>query len=210
MSEKKITGTLCEYLSSLGLCQFKIAETEKYAHVTYFFNGGENRPFSNENQILIPSPRDVATYDLKPEMSAHKITARLLSALDQNYQFLCANYANCDMVGHTGNYQAAVKAVEITDQCIGKLMKKCLENDIALVLTADHGNCDQMVYDDGRPHTSHSNAPVPFAICHPKLKGLNPRPTGGRELALQDVSPTILSCLGIECPQAFTGRSIFP
>ena len=207
--KEKISETLSETLSSLGHRQFKIAETEKYAHVTYFFNGGEKKPFANEDQVLIPSPREVATYDLKPEMSAHEVTRRLLGALEEDYQFLCVNYANCDMVGHTGNYQAAVKAVEIVDQCVGKLVGKCRENNVALMVTADHGNCDQMVYENGHPHTSHSSAPVPFLLCHPKLEGVH-CPAAHADLALKDVSPTILSCLGIEYPRSFVGQSIFP
>ena len=206
--KKKLTDTLCGYLSSQGLRQFKIAETEKYAHVTYFFNGGETRPFTGEDQVLIPSPRDVATYDLKPQMSANEVTARLLSVLDEDYQFYCVNYANCDMVGHTGNYLAAIKAVEAVDQCVGQLMKKCLEDGTALLLTADHGNCDQMAYQDGTPHTSHTDAPVPFTLCHPQLKDAPLQPTHN-DLALRDVAPTILHCLGIETPEAFTGKPIF-
>lgn len=209
-NKEKLSGTLCEYLAHLNHRQFKIAETEKYAHITYFFNGGKSEPFTNEDRVLVPSPKDIATYDLKPEMSAWEITDHLLRALDQDYKFLCVNYANCDMVGHTGNYRAAVKAVEVVDQCVGKLIKKCREKKIALILTADHGNCDQMVYSDGTPHTAHSTAPVPFAIYHPSLKntlfesGNEPTP-----YSLKDVAPTTLACLGIPAPPLFTGKIIF-
>ncbi|MCY4644195.1 MAG: 2,3-bisphosphoglycerate-independent phosphoglycerate mutase [Bacteriovoracales bacterium] len=209
---EKVSQTLCEHLSFLGLRQFKIAETEKYAHVTYFLNGGEKTPFAREDRVLVPSPRDVATYDLKPEMSAEEVTDRLLSALGEEkeggYRFLCANYANGDMVGHTGNYEAAVKAMEYVDHCVGRLMDRCLEEGIVLMVTADHGNCDQMTYEDGRPHTSHSKAPVPFVICHPALRSAKLE-VAGPHLSLQDVAPTVLSCLGIDNPKAFVGRPIF-
>ena len=208
-TKKKSRELLAKPSRHLATANLKLPRQKKYAHVTYFFNGGETRPFAREDQVLIPSPKDVATYDLKPEMSAHEVTHRLLCALEEDYQFLCVNYANCDMVGHTGNYLAAVKAVETVDQCVGKLMEKCRENNITLILTADHGNCDQMVYEDGHPHTSHSDAPVPFVVCHPKLEGVRLQPTD-TDLALKDVSPTILSCLDIAYPQSFAGQSIFP
>ena len=207
--KEKLSGTLCEYLSTLGHHQFKIAETEKYAHITYFFNGGENQPFPLEDRILISSPQDVATYDLKPEMSAHQVTTNLLQALEKNYKFLCVNYANCDMVGHTGNYQAAIKAVETVDWCLGELMKKCLQKKITLILTADHGNCDQMAHPDGSPHTAHSDAPVPFSLYHPDLKDASWKTDDGF-YSLKDVAPTILACLGIAPPTRFTGQTIFP
>lgn len=207
--KERVPGGLSEYLSDLNLAQFKIAETEKYAHVTYFFNGGEKKPFPKEEQVLIPSPKEVATYDLKPEMSAHEVTARLLKALDNpDYKFFLVNFANGDMVGHTGKYEAAVKAVEVLDQCVAKLYKKCAEKNIVMMITADHGNCDQMVYPDGAPHTSHTDAPVPFCIVHPKLKGAKLILAEG-EHALKDVAPTILSALNIPEPKSFLGHSIF-
>ena len=206
---EKVQQTLSEHLSSLGHRQFKIAETEKYAHVTYFFNGGQVKPFAGEKQVLVPSPQDVATYDQRPAMSAQEVTKRLLCALQEDYQFLCVNYANGDMVGHTGNYLAAVKAMEVVDQCVGKLVEQCQQSNVALILTADHGNCDQMVHEDGSPHTAHSSAPVPLVVCHPRLRGLSLSPASG-SLALKDVAPTVLACLGISAPEAFTGQVIFP
>lgn len=209
--KEKIKGTLSEYLSTLTKKQFKIAETEKYAHVTYFFNGGEEAPFQGEERCLIQSPRDVATYDLKPEMSAFKVTEKLIEALDdKSFSFYLVNFANADMVGHTGKFEAAVKAIEAVDECIGRLYQKCAEQNITLILTADHGNADQMIYDDGGPHTSHSDAEVPFCVVHPSLKD---RPvmvnTDSKILALKDVAPTVIKILNLPKPKDFTGNSIF-
>ncbi len=206
--KEKLKGTLGEYLSSLGIKQYRIAETEKYAHVTYFFNGGETKPFKGETQKLIPSPREVKTYDEKPEMSAPEVTEALLRALDEDYQFYVVNYANSDMVGHTGNYEAAVKAIEALDTFVQQIAKKAQENSIPMIITADHGNSDEMVYPDGSPHTSHTKAPVPFCLVHPKLKDQTLVPRGS-SLALKDVAPTILNILGIEKPATMTGESIF-
>lgn len=205
--KEKIDGVLSEYLSRKNLKQLKIAETEKYAHVTFFFNGGQKQPFPNEDHVLINSPKEVATYDEKPEMSAPEVTEKLLAALDQDYQFLLVNFANSDMVGHTGNYEAAVKAVETLDHSVKQLLDKCQENGITLLLTADHGNSDQMVYDDGSPHTSHTGAPVPFVAYHPTLKGVDLSKEG--HFALKDVASTVLYSLGIEAPSNFSGESIF-
>ncbi|GAB4421192.1 MAG: 2,3-bisphosphoglycerate-independent phosphoglycerate mutase [Bacteriovoracaceae bacterium] len=207
--KERIPGGLSEYLSQNGMAQFKIAETEKYAHVTYFFNGGEKKPFPKEKQVLIPSPKEVATYDLKPEMSARQVTEKLIEALDDNtYKFYLVNFANGDMVGHTGNYNAAVEAVQILDECLAKLAKKCAEKNILMMITADHGNCDQMVYPDGVPHTSHTGAPVPFCIVHPKLKDKK-IPLSEGHLALKDVASTVLYSLGITIPNNFEGSPIF-
>lgn len=209
--KEKIKGTLSEYLSTIGKKQFKIAETEKYAHVTYFFNGGEKVPFPGEEQSLIPSPRDVATYDLKPEMSAPLVTSTLLEKLgDKSITLYLVNYANADMVGHSGNFEATVKAVEALDSCVDQLAKKCAEENIAMLITADHGNADQMVYSEGGKMTSHSDSEVPFCVVHPKLKGvgimLNQE---SKILALKDVAPTVLKILNIPKPAEFTGHSIF-
>lgn len=206
--KEKLKGTLGEYLSSIGLKQYRIAETEKYAHVTYFFNGGETRPFDGETQKLIPSPRDVNTYDEKPEMSAQEVTTTLLHALEEDHDVFVVNFANSDMVGHTGNYEAAKKAIEVLDSCVNKLADKALELGIAMMITADHGNSDEMVYSDGSPHTSHTKAPVPFCILHPNLKGKELE-IGGIDLALKDVAPTMLYTMGIEKPDTMTGNSIF-
>lgn len=208
--KERVPGGLSEFLSEQGHSQYKIAETEKYAHVTFFFNGGEKRPFPNEEHVLVPSPKDVSTYDEKPEMSAFEVKDRLVSALgNKDYKFFLVNFANSDMVGHTGKFEAAVKAIETLDQCVGDLIQKCKEENIALLLTADHGNSDVMVYPDGKPHTSHTGAPVPFAVFHPSLKGEKGLLNGEEEFALMDVSPTILHVLDIPCPSNFEGKTIF-
>jgi len=209
--KEKIPGTLAAYLAKLGKKQFKIAETEKYAHVTYFFNGGETQPFPGEERLLIPSPREVATYDLKPQMSAPEVCEALLQKLsNRSVTLFVVNFANCDMVGHTGNYAAAVKAVEAVDTCLGMLVRKCAEEDVTLLITADHGNADQMTYPDGSAHTSHSDALVPFAIVHPKLKDQKLTARTASDLALKDVAPTVLAVLGIPKPQDFSGEAVFP
>lgn len=209
-NREKVRGTVSEYLSKLGKKQLKIAETEKYAHVTYFFNGGEEKPFEGEERILINSPKDVATYDLKPQMSAPDVLKNLLLKLDDDsYTFYVVNFANPDMVGHTGNYEAAVKAMEYVDECIGKLTEKCLRNDIAMLITADHGNCDQMVYEDGSPHTSHSSANVPFALVKKGLEKVEVKINNPQKNALKDVAPTVIYLLGLDKPKDFQGNTIF-
>lgn len=208
-NREKVKGTLSEYLSSLGKKQLKIAETEKYAHVTYFFNGGEETPFDGEKRILVNSPKDVATYDLKPEMSAPEVLEKLLVELDDNsYTVYIVNFANPDMVGHTGNYQAAVKAMETIDCCIKSLSEKCLQNEISMLVTADHGNCDQMVYPDGSPHTSHSGANVPFALIQKGLENSSIT-SGNKDYALNDIAPTMLHLLGIKKNKEMEGTTIF-
>lgn len=208
-NREKIQGTLSEFLSQKGLKHLKIAETEKYAHVTYFFNGGNEVPFDGEDRILIDSPRDVATYDLKPEMSAPKVLEELTKKLDDDsYSVYIVNFANPDMVGHTGKYEAAVKAMEYIDHCIGTLKEKCLENDISMLITADHGNCDQMVYPDGSPHTSHSGANVPFALVQKEIENKEVK-INTKDIALKDVSPTIVYLLGMDKPKEFTGNTVF-
>lgn len=207
-NKEKVKGTLVEYLSSQKKKVLKIAETEKYAHVTYFFNGGEEKPFDGEERILVNSPKDVATYDLKPQMSAPEVLSKLSEKLeDKSFSLYVVNFANPDMVGHTGNYDASILAMQEVDRCLGELEKKCLNENITMLITADHGNCDQMVYDDGSAHTSHSKADVPFILIHPNK---NAKATVSTEdLALKDVAPTILYLLGIEPPTSFTGKTIF-
>lgn len=209
--KEKIRGGLAEYLASLGKGQFKIAETEKYAHVTYFFNGGEEKPFPGEERCLVQSPRDVATYDEKPEMSSTEVTEKLTAALrDKKFSFYLVNYANADMVGHSGNFDATVRAIEALDVAVGKLKTVCEEENVTMIITADHGNADQMTYEDGGQHTSHSDAEVPLVIVHPKLRDqnimVNPE---NKIVALKDVAPTVLKILNINKPQAFTGHSVF-
>ena len=207
--KEKVEGGLSEFLSKKGLKQFKIAETEKFAHITYFFNGGHRDPFPNEERALIPSPREVATYDQKPEMSAGPVLEKLVSTIKENkHKFYLVNFANSDMVGHTGNFKAAVSAIETIDHCIEVLMKTCAENNVAMVLTADHGNSDQMEHEDGTPHTAHTTALVPFSVFHPSLKNKNLEKEKGA-YALRDVAPTILEIMGLSCPEEFTGKPIF-
>lgn len=207
--KEKIPGTLSQYLSSLGKKQFKIAETEKYAHVTFFFNGGEKTPFPGEEQVLIPSPKEVATYDQKPEMSAYLVLDRLSEALsNKDYSFYLVNFANSDMVGHTGNYSAAVKAIEALDKCIVKLMNKCEEENITMLITADHGNSDQMIYENGDIHTSHTDSKVPFIVFDKRLKQQKLELSAGPH-ALKDVAPTVLSVLGLKQAPNFEGQPIF-
>ncbi len=195
---QNLTNTLGEFAYKHNLNQLRIAETEKYAHVTYFFDGGYEKNYSSMNKILIPSPK-VATYDLKPEMSAKEITEKLLKELDKDiYDIVILNYANGDMVGHTGNYEAAVKAVEYLDTCLEKLYNKVNSMNGILIITADHGNCDVMWDKNKTPITSHTTNPVPFIITKKELK-LN---SG----ILADIAPTIISLLNLEIPKEMTGK----
>lgn len=208
-NKEKISGGLSEFISKKGLKQFKIAETEKYAHVTYFFNGGEKKPFEGEEHVLVPSPREVETYDEKPQMSAPEVTQKLTEALqNNNHDVYIVNFANSDMIGHTGNYDAAVSSIETLDDCLKKLIDVCQEEDLTFILTADHGNSDQMIYADGTPHTSHTTAKVPFCVFNKKLKGKKLK-INGEKHALKDVAPTILYIMGIEPPESFSGVNVF-
>ena len=195
---QELNNTLGEYLAGKGLKQLRIAETEKYAHVTYFFDGGIDKDLPLENRILIPSPK-VATYDLKPEMSAYEITDKLLSVMDE-YDFIVLNYANGDMVGHTGVFDATVKAVSVVSECVGKLYNKAMELGYTMVITADHGNSDYMLDDDENIITSHSTSKVPFIITDQNYKLKNGK--------LADIAPTILDIMGIEIPREMTGDSL--
>jgi 2,3-bisphosphoglycerate-independent phosphoglycerate mutase len=199
---QQLTCTLAECVSRSGKRQVHIAETEKYAHVTFFFNGRREEPFEGEKRILIPSPKDVATYDLKPEMSVHLVAEAVCNELQaKEAAFVMCNFAPPDMVGHTGNLNAAVQAVEATDRAIGKVWNECLANDYALFVTADHGNAEQMTTSQGNPHTAHTCADVPFVMaCREKGKRIE------AEGALCDVAPTILHWLCIEIPPQMTGR----
>ena len=195
---QKLDNTLGEYLSSKGVKQLRIAETEKYAHVTYFFDGGLEKDLKECDRILIPSPK-VATYDLKPEMSAYEITDKLISIMD-NYDFVVLNFANGDMVGHTGVFDATVKAVEVVDECIGRIYEKCSELGYTLIVTADHGNSDYMLDDSDNIITSHSIFPVPLIITDEKYKL--------KDGKLADIAPTILDVMGIRIPSEMTGNSL--
>ncbi|WP_138203737.1 2,3-bisphosphoglycerate-independent phosphoglycerate mutase [Haloimpatiens lingqiaonensis] len=200
-----LENTLGEYISSLGKKQLRIAETEKYAHVTFFFNGGVEAPNEGEDRALIPSPK-VATYDLKPEMSAYEVTEELLKRLDEDkYDLIILNYANPDMVGHTGVFEAAKKAIETVDECIGKVVNKVLEKDGTVFITADHGNSEQMIdYSTGKPMTAHTTGPVPFLYVSNNSAGKTLK-DGGK---LADIAPTILKEMGIQKPEEMTGEAI--
>ena len=189
-----------EYISGLGLKQLRIAETEKYAHVTFFFNGQVEEPYPGEDRILVPSPK-VATYDLKPEMSAFEVTDKVLEAVESGkYDFIILNFANSDMVGHTGVMEAAVKAIEALDSCIGKIEKKVLEAGGQILLTADHGNSDEMIDDEGNVVTSHSLNPVPLYHISSEPQELK---SGG---CLADIMPTLLTLAGVPVPEEMTGK----
>jgi 2,3-bisphosphoglycerate-independent phosphoglycerate mutase len=192
------------YLSRLGLRQLHLAETEKYAHVTYFFNGGVEEPLPGENRILVPSRRDVPTYDLAPEMSAGAITDRLVEAIGSGtYDFIIANYANPDMVGHTGVWDAAVRAAEVVDLCLARVAEASQTADSALVVTADHGNIEEMRDATGQPQTAHTNSPVPLVLVAERWKG-----AALRDGILADVAPTICTLMGLPAPPTMTGRSL--
>lgn len=198
-----LKNTLGEVLSKNGITQLRLAETEKYAHVTFFFNGGVERPNPGEDRVLVPSPK-VATYDLKPEMSAVEVTDKFLELFHLGkYGVIIVNYANPDMVGHTGDMDAAIKAVETVDHCLGRLVEAVLEKDGTILITADHGNADVMRDEEGRICTAHTTNPVPFILISRDAAGMALR--DGR---LEDVAPTILHLLGIPQPQEMTGKSL--
>ncbi|MGN0961127.1 MAG: 2,3-bisphosphoglycerate-independent phosphoglycerate mutase [Christensenellales bacterium] len=199
---KDIKNTLGEYLADEEKTQLRIAETEKYAHVTFFFNGGVEKPNKLEDRILIPSPK-VATYDMQPQMSAEEVTENVLKAIGK-YDVIILNYANCDMVGHTGVFNAAVKAVETVDTCVGKVADKILEVGGVMLLTADHGNAEVMQFEDGSPCTSHTTNLVPFSVVGDDYIGCLLK----EDMALCDIAPTMLEILGLEKPAEMTGESI--
>ncbi len=196
-----IKNSLTEYLSKMGVSQLHIAETEKYAHVTFFFNGGIEKQYAKEERELVPSPK-VATYDLAPEMSADEITNKTIAAIDSDkYDVIILNFANCDMVGHTGDYQAAIIATEVVDRNIKRLEEKIKQKNMVMIITSDHGNAEEMIKEDGQPMTAHTTNPVIFTVvghdC--RLK------EGGR---LADVAPTILEIMGFEKPEEMTGQKL--
>lgn len=202
--QQTLNNTLGEYLSSLGKKQLRLAETEKYAHVTFFFNGGIEQPNDGEDRILIPSPK-VATYDLKPEMSAYEVTDALVENINaQKYDLIIINYANSDMVGHTGVIEAAEKAVEAVDKCVGRVVEAVKKTGSVLFICADHGNSDQMVdYTTGEPFTAHTTNPVPFILVN-YTDGIKLR-EGGR---LADIAPTLLDIMNIPVPEEMTGKTL--
>ena len=202
-----LSNILGGVLADAGLKQLRIAETEKYAHVTFFFNGGSEVPFPGEDRILIPSPKEVATYDQKPEMSAFAVTDELLAKLDQDlYDVIILNFANCDMVGHSGILGAAIKAVEAVDACVGRIVSKIREKGGVALITADHGNAEQMADANGKPFTSHTNNPVWLLLVDENRKNISLR-EGGR---LADIAPTMLKILGLGQPLEMTGESLVP
>lgn len=198
---QSLKNTLGEYISDKGMAQLRIAETEKYAHVTFFFNGGVEKQYEGEDRILVKSP-SVATYDLQPEMSAYEVTDKLVPAIKSGkYDMIILNFANCDMVGHTGVFDAAVKAVEAVDECVGRVVTAIQEMGGVALITADHGNADKMVDADGEPFTAHTTNPVPFCVVGYDCELRE----GGR---LADIAPTMLQILGLEQPAEMDGVSL--
>ena len=196
---EKLKDTLGEVLSINNKKQIRIAETEKYPHVTFFFNGGNEKILKNEKRILCNSPK-VPTYDLKPEMSAYEIINKIIPEIEsKSADFICLNFANPDMVGHTGNFNAAVKACETVDECMGKVVDKCIENDYSLIIIADHGNSDVMINNDGSANTAHTTNPVPIIIVDKEIEKVD-------DGILADIAPTILNILNIEKPKLMTGK----
>ena len=199
--EEELKNTFGEVVSKNGLKQLRIAETEKYAHVTFFFNGGEERQYEGEDRILIPSPK-VATYDMQPEMSAYEVTDNVVKVInEQKYDTIILNYANPDMVGHTGVLEAAIKAMEAIDECVGRVVEAIENVGGVLLITADHGNLEQMVdYTTGEPHTAHTTNPVPLILV-----GMDAKLKEGK---LADLAPTMLDIMGIKKPKEMTGKSL--
>ena len=196
---------LGEEVSRAGLHQLRIAETEKYAHVTYFFNGGEEEPFPKEDRVLIPSPREVATYDQKPQMSAFEITDELVRRIEQGgYVLIVVNYANGDMVGHTGVLDAAIEACEAVDTCVGRIVEPWRSRGYAAVITADHGNAEKMLDENGGPFTAHTTSPVPLYLVDDSRKD-----TPLSEGILADIAPTLLELMGLAIPGEMTGKVLF-
>ncbi|HCC46120.1 MAG TPA: 2,3-bisphosphoglycerate-independent phosphoglycerate mutase, partial [Gammaproteobacteria bacterium] len=201
---QSIKNSLGEYIANLNLKQLRLAETEKYAHVTFFFSGGREKEFIGEERILVPSP-EIATYDLKPQMSAPAVTDELVEAIkNKKYSLIVCNYANGDMVGHTGNFEAAVEAVECIDECLGRIVAALEQADGQCLITADHGNVEQMSdAESAQPHTAHTALKVPFIyVGRRDIKLLN---EGG---VLSDVAPTMIDLMGLEPPKEMTGRSL--
>ena len=197
-----VNNTLGEYLSALGKKQLHIAETEKYAHVTFFFNGGREAPYEGEDRILVPSPK-VATYDLKPEMSAYEVKAKLVEAINtQKYDFIVVNYANGDMVGHTGVYEAIQKACVAIDECVMDTVEACKANDYEVIIIADHGNADNAINPDGTPNTAHSLNPVPFVYVTAN------KDAKVKDGVLADVAPSILKIMDLKQPEEMTGHNL--
>jgi 2,3-bisphosphoglycerate-independent phosphoglycerate mutase len=200
--EQEVRNTLAEVLAAAGARQLHCAETEKYAHVTYFFNGGREQEWPGETRVLVPSPREVGTYDKKPEMSAPEVARRFSAAIGGGYRFGIVNFANPDMVGHTGSIPAATAAVEATDRCLGEVLGAVEAAGGTALVTADHGNAETMLAEDGvSPHTAHTTNPVPLVVTVPGA-------TLGEGGELSDLAPTCLDLLGIPTPPEMTGRTL--
>ena len=198
---QEITGTFGEYIADLGLTQLRIAETEKYAHVTFFFNGGVEEPYPGEDRVLIDSPKEFATYDLIPEMSAIAVAEACVAWIRSGkYDVIILNFANCDMVGHTGDFQAAVKATEVVDACVKQVVEATMDMGGIAIVTSDHGNAECMIAPDGAPATSHTTNRVPLTIVGADVKL--------KEGRLSDIAPTILELMGLEQPKEMTGKSL--
>jgi 2,3-bisphosphoglycerate-independent phosphoglycerate mutase len=196
-----IVETLGEVVANAAKKQIRIAETEKYPHVTFFFNGGRETPFEGETRLLCPSPK-VATYDLQPEMSAYDIRDTIVPELEKaSTDFICLNFANPDMVGHTGDMQAAIKACEVVDSCAQTVIETAKKQDYSVLVIADHGNCDTMRNPDGSPNTAHTTNPVPFILVDQDIKKVS-------NGVLGDIAPTILALMGIPQPSVMTGKSL--
>jgi 2,3-bisphosphoglycerate-independent phosphoglycerate mutase len=195
-----LSNTIGEVIANLGLKQIRIAETEKYPHVTFFFSGGREIPFEGEKRIMLPSPK-VATYDLKPEMSAYEVTEAIVPEIEnETASFICLNYANTDMVGHTGVWTAAITAAETVDKCVERVVTAAINHGYAVFLTADHGNADYMINEDGTPNTAHTLNPVPLFFIE---KDYRPKIKPGK---LADVAPSILKWMGIPLSKEMTGE----
>jgi 2,3-bisphosphoglycerate-independent phosphoglycerate mutase len=199
--KKNIKNTLGEVLQESGLIQIRIAETEKYPHVTYFFSGGREEEFIGERRLMVDSP-SVATYDLKPEMSAHELSKETISEINKTTpDFICLNFANPDMVGHTGVYDAIKQAVEVVDFCTAEVVEAAVKQDYSILIIADHGNADYALNNDGTPNTAHSKNPVPCFLINSKYDKIN-------NGILADIAPTILELMGIDKPNEMTGQSL--
>ena len=200
--KESIENTFGEYLAKCGKKQLRLAETEKYAHVTFFFNGGRETPYEGEDRILVPSPK-VATYDLKPEMSAYEVKDKLVGAINtQEYDFIVVNFANGDMVGHTGVYYAIAKAVHAVDNCVKDVIEAAKANGYEAIIIADHGNADNAINEDGTPNTAHSLNPVPFIYV------TDNNSASVKDGRLADVAPSLLHILGLEQPEDMTGENL--
>jgi 2,3-bisphosphoglycerate-independent phosphoglycerate mutase len=201
-AEQDVPQTLAEVIAENGRRQLHVAETEKYAHVTYFFNGGREEVWPGEDRVLVPSPRDVPSYDHKPEMSAEEVADRVVDEIGDGYAFCVVNFANPDMVGHTGSIPAVIRACKAADRCLGRVVERVGELGGISIVTADHGNAERMLEDDGvSPHTAHTTSPVPLVVTDSAVEVRD-----GGELA--DLAPTVLDLLGIRQPSEMTGRSL--